>query len=78
MPVRCENIGEPSLVINGTLLFRAPGFEPTPGTFNFQGGKDGDGNFSFAAQQSTVPEPTSMILLGLGLTGLVLGRRLKK
>ena len=73
----CDNVGEPALIINGIVAFTAPGFDPTQGTFNFQGGKAGE-SFSFAAQNSAVPEPTSMMLLGLGLTGLVLGRRLKK
>ena len=70
-----------SLVINGTILVHQPGFQDTPGLFSFSGGQ-GASNFSFAAQNSaaaSVPEPTSLLLLGLGLTGLVMvGRRLKK
>jgi hypothetical protein len=69
-----------NLTIEGKVLFHVQGFDPTPGFFSFQGGQ-GSGNFSFAAQHSavpSVPEPTSVLLLGLGLTGLVVGRRLKK
>jgi hypothetical protein len=68
-----------SLSINGTAVFHQAGFDDTLGFFTFQGGQ-GLGNFSFAAQNSalpSVPEPTTVLLLGLGLTGLVVGRRLK-
>jgi hypothetical protein len=65
------------LTMTGTVMFHKDGFDDTLGSFNFQSGQSGQA-LTFASQQSTVPEPTSVILLGLGLTGLVLGRRLKK
>jgi hypothetical protein len=60
---------------NGTLS--ATGFDNTPGTFFFstQGNRQ-----SFSAQLSptSVPEPATLGLLGLGLLGMGLARRRRK
>jgi hypothetical protein len=56
------------LNLEGTGIFTVTGFDPTPGTFVFSANAAG-GTFSFSASQSSIPEPTSMLLLGTGLLG---------
>lgn len=62
-----------SLSGSGTLM--ATGYYDTPGSWTFTG--TGDSSiFTFAS--STVPEPGTLALLGLGLAGMGLARRRRK
>src|SRR6185369_2437195 len=63
------------LNLSGRGVLHAPGFDATPGLFSWSGTTTDNLTFSFAVESSTVPEPFSLGLLGLGLTGIALRRR---
>ena len=69
------------LVLNGTGIISAAGFENTTATWNFSGNTTGNGLFSWQATDlavNTLPEPGVLALLSLGLIGVGLGRRKNK
>jgi hypothetical protein len=60
------------LNITGTGTISGNGFDPTPGTWSFTS-SDSNGSpqssFGFQAQSTAVPESSSVILFGIGLSG---------
>lgn len=64
------------LNISGQGTLHAPGFDPTEAQVTWTGTSSDNESFVLALHTS-VPEPISLALLGLGLVALAYGRRLK-
>ena len=58
-----------TLSLVGTGVLRGIGFDNTPGRFTFSGDGNG-GTFTFSNSASTIPEPQTLALFGIGLIGL--------
>lgn len=68
------------LIITGTGIVSAAGFDDTAMDWSFTSQKSGTGTFSFSANSTAVPDGGSAVaLLGIALTGIeVLRRRVKR
>ena len=70
------------LVLNGTGIISAAGFEDTAASWNFARSTTGNGAFSWsavsAATSADVPEPSVLVLLSVGLISFGLRKKFKK
>ena len=70
------------LLTYGTGTISAPGFNETPGYWNYSGQGASDANFSWSASTGShapIPESATMLLFGAGLMGLAfIGRKTRQ
>jgi hypothetical protein len=68
-----------TITMEGTGTAHATGFDSTPGQWFFSANNAlGTSSFSVSTEASAVPEPTSLLLFGLGLVGLAGVRKFKQ
>lgn len=60
-----------SIALTGHGILHVEGYEDTEGIFSLSSQYPIAGTFSFSASAQAVPEPTTMILVGAGLLGLI-------
>jgi PEP-CTERM motif len=58
-----------NLTLEGLGILSITGFDDTKGSWIFTGNTSGFGLFNFSATNSAIPEPASVLLLGLGFLG---------
>ena len=76
LTIHSRSGGPPGFLnMSGRGVLHAPGFDATPGMLSWTGTTTDNLTFSFAVESSTVPEPFSIALLGLGLAGIALMNR---
>ena len=63
------------LILEGSGTMSASGFDDAPGTWQFSANATGT-LFNFSSGISSVPEPSTTFLVGIGLAGIALFRRL--
>lgn len=64
------------LNLSGTGVLSATGFDDTAGSWNFTG--QSNVLFTFSSNSAAIPEPTALLLFGLGFAGFIVARRRRR